>query len=255
MINHIEDLLNNSEILDNVRYLCFVGGLATNKYFQLRMDRAFGPNADNEHRYGISPVHTAKLPMECVQAFDFLLCDNITIRLQIYVPSTPILAVVLGAAYLSITKNYIHSRVLNVTYGVEMDKSVETARRCNVSEFHIERYKYFNRRCNQWFVRDCFGVYARQGQSIMTGQVIEKIFRRIPPNVSKIKIPILCSEDKNPTITHYATHLADLILRFNEPNVRRIVVQFHFYEALIKVFTFPEGRPDLKEQTELKYVS
>merc|ERR1712062_259957 len=140
------------------------------------------------------------------------------------------------------TRNYICSRVLTVTYGVEMDKSLDSARKSHVSELHIDRHKYYNRRRRQWFVRDCFGVYVSAGTSVMTGQVIEKIFRRIPPDARKIKIPILSSQDKNPAVSLYATHLADLILRFRDRRIRRVVVQFHFYDTQIKVYSFPEGR-------------
>ena len=51
VIKHCEDLLKSSEVLDNVHYLCLVGGLASSKYFQQRIEKAFGPNPDNEHRY------------------------------------------------------------------------------------------------------------------------------------------------------------------------------------------------------------
>merc|ERR1719216_619648 len=102
VVKHCEELLA-SDVLDNVHFLCLVGGLATNMYFRQRMEKAFGTNPWNLH------------------------------RLKLYVPSKPTRAVVLGAAYLSITRNYIRSRVLTVTYGVEMDRSLESARRSGVS--------------------------------------------------------------------------------------------------------------------------
>ena len=94
-VDHIKKLMNEPKLMRNCKYLCLVGGLSCSPYFQNKMDEEFGMKS----RY----------------------------KLEIVVPNKPILSVVEGAAYFGITKNYIKGRILNRTYGIKMNITVDEA--------------------------------------------------------------------------------------------------------------------------------
>ena len=158
----------------------------------------------------------------------------------------------LDAACLSITKNYIRSRILYATYGIEMDKTIDSAMDSNLSNHHIEENKYRNG--DTWYVRKCFGIYVRKKETMVSGQIITKTYNRIPIDAKKIKIKIFYSVISDPTVTTKAEFLADLIIRCDDKmKGNQVVVEFHFYDTLIKVYSYPKDEPNKKRQIKLNY--
>ena len=142
---------------------------------------------------------------------------------------------------------------MNVTYGIEIDKSLQSAMDSNVSDHHIEQYKYQNGG-KQWFVRKCFGVYARKKETIISGQIVERTYNRVPIDAKRIKIRIFYSVVSDPTVTTTAEHLADLVIKCDDKmKGTEVVVEFHFYDTLIKVYSYPKEEPDKKKQIRLNY--
>ena len=80
MIEIQKSLYNDK--MNGCKYLCLVGGLPSSPYFEDKIETEFG----SKSKY----------------------------KLQIIVPSRPILSVVAGAAYFGITTNYIKQRFRNI---------------------------------------------------------------------------------------------------------------------------------------------
>ena len=101
------NLLNEPKLTRKCKYLCLVGGLSCSKYFQYKMQEAFGMRS----KY----------------------------MMTVITPNRPILSVVEGAAYFGITDNYIKARVLPHTYGQIMCREEEYVRASGVSEDFITK--------------------------------------------------------------------------------------------------------------------
>merc|ERR1712113_254308 len=105
-----------------------------------------------------------------------------------------------------------------------------------------------------WFVKKCFGIYARKKETITSGQIIEKTYNRVPIDAKRIKIKIFYSVVSDPTVTTTAEPLADLVIHCDDKmKGNQVVVEFHFYDTLIKVYSYPKDEPDKKRQIKLNY--
>merc|ERR1712087_283708 len=105
-------------------------------------------------------------------------------KLEIVTPIKPLLSVVEGAAYFGITRHYIKGRVLNRTYGVKMNITVDEAKKLGISDKAIEANRFFNDYKKKEFIRNYFQVLASKDAEIFSGQVIQRRCYRKSPKQS-----------------------------------------------------------------------
>ena len=217
-INRIEQLLNEAKLKKKCKYLCLVGGLSSSPYYQNRMKKKFGP--------------TTKF------------------RLQLIVPQRPILSVVEGAAYFGITPNYIKARVLKYTYGEIVNCKESNAIDLGIPKEYIEKHKYYNKFKKTWWVNDCFKIMAKKGQEIYTGQIIASVGNRRSPEQLSLSTRIMVSNLQNPKVMADGKQLGKIMTEFpnNDEYDMCVILEFHFYKALIKAVTYRLEEPD-KMQT------
>eukprot|EP01083_Nonionella_stella_P081209 223580_1 len=225
IIFNIQKLLDNAEQMRDCRYLCLVGGLACNTYFQSKMKRHFGV----ESRY----------------------------NLDVMIPQRPMLCVVEGAAYFGITPNYIKARILKKTYGIKASFTESKARSNGVKQSDIARNRIYIDYYNGYFVKNCFKVLGRKNSEIVNNQIVKYSAKR-QPGCEFAKVEILCSDLECPTMVHQGVTLASLKIEFDDGTKQQsdvsINLEFHFYDTQLKVIAFCHHAPSKKKEVEIKYI-
>ena len=87
IIKICKGIINDNDILKDIKYIFMVGGLSKSKYFQIRMKKTFS-------------------------------------NIQIIVPENPRLSVVCGAARYGLQTDFVHTRILKQTYAVRVSASL-----------------------------------------------------------------------------------------------------------------------------------
>ena len=202
----------------NCKYICLAGGLSMSSYFQHKMREEFGQKS----KY----------------------------KLALILPRRPILSVVEGAAYFGITPNYIKARVLGYTYGEIMDFTQSTARAQKVPEQYIKQYGYYDEENQIWKVEGCFKIMARKGQEIYTGQIVRSLGYRGSPSERNVDVTVAASQAKDPKVINDGWELGVIATKFpnNDEDDMCQILEFHFYETVIKAVVYREKDPNDKQQ-------
>ena len=221
-VDHIKKLLNEPKLMRNCKYLCLVGGLSCSPYFQYKMDEQFGKKS----RY----------------------------RLEVVVPNKPILSVVEGAAYFGITKNYIKGRILNRTYGIKMNITVDEAIQLKIPKDFIEKNKFYNEYKKKDYIRNYFQILAKKNEEIFSDQVFTRTCYRKSPEQKQVSMAIVCSNQEYPKMVKKEMILATLDVEFDEnDNDMNIETEFHFYDTQLKVLVYRKSKSNDKKEAVLRY--
>eukprot|EP01083_Nonionella_stella_P009682 27766_1 len=213
IIAHVRGLFN-TESMKYCKYIGLVGGFACSLYFQKRIKDAFGIFSDHEHPK------------------------------KIIIPKKPMLAVVEGAAWMAVTQYYIRARKMPKTYGIRIAVSKNRAQSLGMSQQFIHRHTE-----QDGFIDGHFHVLAMKGERIEINQTRKTIGYRRSKTSS---IPILESEMLHP-ITHEDGHeLARLRVPSFGSN-KKIITEFHFYNAMFEVYSYPENTPNAKQSAILQF--
>ena len=215
-IKHIRKLLNEPKLMKGCKYLCMAGGLSTSRYFQSRMNKAFG----------------IKSPY----------------KLIIILPNRPLLSVVQGAAYFGITANYVKSRILRYTYGEIVDKSEKIAISEGIDSDYIAKNRYYCKYEKKWYVSRCFQVIARKNEEIHTGEIKKSVACRPDPSTLVGTQKIYYSNKDGPKIQSDGLELGTIPIEFDntDDDRQKVIVEFHFYDTLIKIVNYKANKSDNK---------
>ena len=223
LIQHIKQILSN-EIMANTNYIFLVGGLASSKYYQQRMKDIF---------------HTTPYSIKTV------------------VPELPQLCVVDGAARYGITPSFMRVRKLALTYGISAARSLEFLNAQDFPKGYIQNHSTHSNVTNKKIVRGCFYKFAEKNKSInIDDKPIKKSFSKLSKQCNTIDISIYTSNKWNPaTVSEQeAKKIGQFQLRFSEEqHDTKIVVEFSYNDTTLKVFAYPENKPQKKKEIEVKY--
>eukprot|EP00484_Ammonia_sp_Unknown_P018486 CAMPEP_0197039208 /NCGR_PEP_ID=MMETSP1384-20130603/16028_1 /TAXON_ID=29189 /ORGANISM="Ammonia sp." /LENGTH=647 /DNA_ID=CAMNT_0042469763 /DNA_START=43 /DNA_END=1986 /DNA_ORIENTATION=+ len=222
MIAHIRTLLHKPEMRRNCKYICLAGGFSASLYFQHRIQQEFGPQS----RYNLMAI----------------------------IPQKPILAVVQGAAYFGIVENYIKARVLKYSYGFGTAKEVETAMKTGVAEKWIEANSYFDRAFQTHLVDGLFSVVVAKGQQVFTGQYFSGKVDKNPAE-KFTDLHLLCSDRQDPKTVMDSKEIGSIRIYHNPRDwrIKQVGIEYHFYDTMIEIYVFPEGKKHLKQKVKIKY--
>ena len=219
LVNHIRDLLNSHH---GLTHIAMAGGGTESKYVQFRMKSEFGMNS----KY----------------------------KMKFVFPEKPMLCVVDGAIRYALYKEFVTERVMKYTYGVLIGRTLESARKHpNISEEHIEKYKYFDQIEKKYKVRQCFAPFVKKGEIVKHNQVIRRIFGS--PQGSCITIRVYASTDPNPAVATNLTMVKERKIKIPpsfDKKKDRIRTTFHFGKTSIKVKLESIGSSHSKLKTKYK---
>eukprot|EP01084_Bolivina_argentea_P058290 106435_1 len=162
-INRIEvdydEIINNEKMKDDqCKYLFAVGGLAESKYFQHRMRELIGQN------------------------------------MLLVIPEASMLSVVQGAARWGIVRDFVLSRKLSKSYGIEVEQPVNEVERFGLSKQYIETH---NRSVDGVIrVVGILNVFAKKGDDIELHYVFNEKYSRHSIKQKVICIKIFESEEE-----------------------------------------------------------
>eukprot|EP01084_Bolivina_argentea_P190691 327611_1 len=208
IINHTHKLLSMEALHKQCQYLCLVGGFAASPYLQERMRDCFGRGTES--------------------------------NLVLIVPSVPMLAVVQGAGYIGISKQYMKARRLKYTYGLKMFFNKRRATSNGVNEQYIKQNT-----TSDGMVRDCFKIIARRNDRIGLHQIkTTKSFKTSQVSL----IPILRSSKRHPKVAKDGTEEAVLKIKHADASKEEIITEFHFYGTMVTVYSYLKSNPQRKQR-------
>eukprot|EP01084_Bolivina_argentea_P154476 269282_1 len=191
-------------------YLCLVGGFTGSLYYQLRMKNEFAK------------------------------------EMLLIVPEKPILAVVIGAAWMGITKNYVKGRKLRHTYGIKMAFPKKQAKESGISQEYIK-----NNMDADGLINGCFNIIACKGTKDECLQ-LHSIKKEVTYAPGKT-IEILCSNKMHPKTKEDGFLLATFKMpHFNDD--KGIILEFYFYATTFKVQAYAKSAPSERKAVEIYYV-
>ena len=221
-IKHLSSLLNDySEILrkNKLKYICLVGGFSKSEYLKWRIKKRFGS-------------------------------DSIY-KLIMVVPKNPILSVVDGAARMIKEKDFIQKRVIAHTYGVNGALSIGKAKaHPNISNEHIEKYRYFNEIENAEYVAECFVPFVMKGEIVSFDEPIEKMSHyssmEVTQDITQIYATDAEEDTDMPGVVTDMTPLATLTINLprNYDPTKPVRCYFYFGDAMMKVVVSVPGIDD-----------
>eukprot|EP01083_Nonionella_stella_P301979 1039107_1 len=186
---HVCTLFQDVKALEGCGYLCLVGGFASSKYFQERMENAFGIKSK--------------------------------FNLILKVATKPALSVVKGAAHFGVARYFVQARILRYTYGLRLNWTMPMAKKLGVPA------SYLNNEDNIIIdhegvvrVRYCFTVFAPKNKRVATKELITQT---VYANATTAKIPILFSDLQEPTVADEGKILAILIIRNTIPGEEIVI--------------------------------
>ena len=134
----------------------------------------------------------------------------------------------------------------------------ETCLKNGVSRKYIKQNKELHVNEKVYRVRGCFKVLAAKHREITTNEIIQyRVYRR-DVNQMIVTLPILFSYKKNPKIFSDGEVLGKIEVEFkdNNPNDMAIIIEFHFYDELIKVYAYREiAKNESWKEVQLQYKS
>ena len=216
IVNHIYRLLNMDVLADKCKYLCLVGGFSSSLYLQERIKRHFGIDS----KYGLNVI----------------------------IPDRPMLSVVIGAAHFGINNRefaHIKARRLKYTYGIKMFFSKTTARNIGIDEEYI-----IENTTNDGMVRDCFKIIAKRNDRIELNET--KMTHSFKTSQISL-IPILRSNKRNPKIAKDGEDISVLKIHHNNNTKEEIITEFHFYDTMISVYSYPKNNVNDKQKIDINY--
>eukprot|EP01083_Nonionella_stella_P112473 330904_1 len=217
--SHVCGLLKDVKALEGCRYLCLVGGFASSKYLQARMENAFGIKSK--------------------------------FNLIVKVATKPALSVVKGAAYFGIKPYFMQARILKYTYGLRVNWKMPKAKKMGVSDSYMSNEDNImidsdGIRC----VKGCFQVIAQKLQRVSVKDVIT---RTTYANAALTAIPILFSDLQQPNMAAEGQILATLVM--NTYPDEELIIEFHFYGTMFEVCAYPTLNKAAKQTVDIQYVN
>ena len=100
-----------------------------------------------------------------------------------------------GAAYFGITKNYIKGRILNRTYGIKMNITVDEAIQLKIPKDFIETNKFYNEYKKRDYIRNYFQILARKNEDIFSDQAFTE-------QTQASMAIIVCCNDEYPKVVN-----------------------------------------------------
>jgi len=231
MIAHVEGLIEKvSKIrgkLDDEKaepkkltYLCIAGGLASSRYFQHRVHKAFGKGS----KYDLS----------------------------IRVPRRPILSVIDGALRLGLRPDYIKTRRVKYTYGIAVDRSEKNVDKDKLPKGYLDKNLYTHPNTHKRTVRNLFSAFIKKNEAVDLEEAIKRKYRRFHKNEKTSKISIYYSPQKDPyVIEEDQKPLASVTITFpDEYQGLAFIVQFFFGDTKIRANVLYEDKKSAKNNND-----
>ena len=148
-------------------------------------------------------------------------------------------------------------RKLALTYGISAARSLEFLNPQDFPKGYIENNSIYSNVTNKQIVRGCFYKFAEKNKSInIDDKPIKKSFSKLSKQCNVIDISIFTSIKWNPATVSEAEakKIGNFRLKFDEEqHDTKIVVEFSYHDTTLKVYAYPENKPEKKEEIEVRY--
>ena len=125
-----------------------------------------------------------------------------------------------------------------------------------VDDEYIEKHKYLDENNNdEYMVPGCFTIMARKNQEIEMNNVVTETSFRTNADKMEVKSQVLCSDMENPKTVEDGQELAEYTVIFDNKKDMEIIDEFHFYDTMLKVYSYTKNKPNQKTQVQLSYVN
>ncbi|ETO07381.1 hypothetical protein RFI_30012, partial [Reticulomyxa filosa] len=235
IIKKMNEMLNKNEkiLSGKLKYICLVGGFSQSHYLQSKLKQHYEP------------------------------------KYTFVIPQRPVLSVIEGAAQLARIPSFITSRIVKYTYGNNICWPTERAQsHPEISEDHINKYKFISDTDNEEYVSNCFDVFVNKNEEVKVGQVnilifvaincymIEMSYTPASKNNKDTCVSIYRSEKIDPGVITKCKRLGNIKVPFPEDfdNLKDSYdVRFYFGETMIRVTVTIKGKEYVEHEVHIKF--